>query len=154
MPEEETSLNIDAIARELNARARTHAIGELQSIRARLKGLRRHGTNIFTSQTIKTGWAFHSGARRNYELQFNNGIENAFGETELRHGVAFSFESSRTVPSDGSLERFLPKVRHFNDYMRSCDAVSLAEMRMWECASRIERAMNVLLDKARPISPA
>jgi hypothetical protein len=121
-------LDINAIAQELNTRARTHthAIGELQSIRAELKGLaRRPGTNIFSSQTIHENWAFHHGGRK--ELQFNIGTEDAFAGIELRYGVAFSFELSQTLPS---IDPLIPKVRLFDDYLRGYPE-AFADMRMW-----------------------
>jgi hypothetical protein len=119
-------LDIAAIAQQLNARARTHVIGELQTIRAKLKGLaRRPGTNIFSSRTIHEDWAFHHGGRS--ELQFNIGTEDAFGGIELRHGVAFSFELSQTLTS---IDGLIPKVRLFNDYLRD-HPEAFAGMRMW-----------------------
>jgi hypothetical protein len=88
-------------------------------------------THIFSSQTIKEDWAFHHGARTGYELQFNIGREDTFGGIELRHGVAFSFEASRTLPSpDVFIPKFIPKVRLFNDYMRE-HSEAFADMRMW-----------------------
>ena len=72
--------------RENSSRARTHAIGELQNIRAKLRGLsRRPGSVIFSSQTTHEHWAFHHGGRS--ELQFNIGLEKLSIEHELRHGV-------------------------------------------------------------------
>jgi hypothetical protein len=101
-------------------------IGELQIIRAGLKGqARRPGTNIFRSQTIEEDWAFHYGGRS--ELQFNIGREDVFEGIELRHGVAFSFELSQTLPS---IDVLIPKVRHFDDYLRA-NPEAFAEMRMW-----------------------
>ncbi len=118
--------NIPVIAQELNKRAKMHPFGQLQSIRAKLKGLKhRPGTDIFSSQTIHEDWAFHNGGRS--ELQFNIGIEETFGGTELRHGVAFSFEVSQTLPS---IDVLIPLVRHFNDYLRD-HPEDFADMRMW-----------------------
>jgi hypothetical protein len=86
-------LDITAIAQELNSKANAHAIGQLQTIRAKLKGFaRRPGSNIFSSQTIQSDYAFHHGGRS--ELQFNIGAEEVSGKSELRHGIAFSFELS------------------------------------------------------------
>ncbi len=124
MPDDSALIDIKAIAEQLNIRARTHAIGKLQTIRAELKGFaRRPGTDIFSPQTIHEGWAFHHGGRS--ELQFNIGKE-ADG-TELRHGVAFSFETSRTLPK---IDKLRPHVRLFNDYMQQYPA-RFADMRMW-----------------------
>jgi len=117
-------IDIKAVADQLNMHAKTHAIGELQTIRAKLRGFaRRPGTDIFSPQTIHEDWAFHHGGRS--ELQFNIGKE-ANG-SELRHAVAFSFETSRTLPS---IETLIPKARRFNDYMQLYPS-AYADMRMW-----------------------
>lgn len=110
----DTAFDIAPAAWDLNARAQSHPIGELQSLRAELKGLsRRPGTEIFSVQTIQSHWAFHRGGRT--ELQFNIGLEDVNGREELRHGVAFSFELSQTLPD---IDVLIPKVRLFNDYMQ------------------------------------
>jgi hypothetical protein len=119
-------VNISAIAQELNLRASGHSIGHLQTIRAKLKDFsRRPGSAIFSSQTIHTKWAFHHGGRS--ELQFNIGTENVSGREELRHGVAFSFTLSQTLPS---IDILIPKVRLFNDYVQLYPEL-YADMRMW-----------------------
>ena len=119
------TFNLDAIANELNFRSNAHAIGRLQDLRFKLKGLsRRPGLKIFSSQTIHSRWALHHGGRS--ELQFNIGLEDASGK-ELRHGVAFSFEPSRTLPS---IDVLIPKVRLFNDYIQLYPEL-YADMRMW-----------------------
>ena len=118
--------NIFAIARELNSRAHTYAIGELQNIRAKLKGFsRRPGSAIFSSQTIHEHWAFHHGGRS--ELQFNIGVEKLSSDHELRHGIAFSFELSQALPA---IDVLIPKARLFNDYMQLYPE-HYADMRMW-----------------------
>src|SRR2546426_10431872 len=97
--------DIQVIAHELNSRASAYAIGALQEVRADLKKLgRQPGRDIFTSQTIADEWAFHHGGRS--ELQFNIGMENVSNVTKLRHGVAFSFETSRTLHS---IDILIPK---------------------------------------------
>lgn len=120
------AIDLHAITRELNSRARTHIIGSLQEVRADLKQLARQaGQDIFTSQTIHDEWAFHHGGRS--ELQFNIGVEDISGTAELRHGVAFSFETSRTLPS---IDVLVPKVRLFNEFMRLYSEL-YEDMRMW-----------------------
>ncbi len=120
-------IDIRGIALSLNERADTHAIGDLQTIRAELKGLRKAGSKIFNSKTIFEEWAFHVGARSHSELQFNIGTERPSELTELRHGVAFSFEPSRTQPS---LDGYNDKVHHFDDYI-SGHPEAFGDMRMW-----------------------
>ena len=120
------SLDIPSIARALNAGSYTRDIGTLQDIRARVRGYgRRPSSNIFTSQTIYDGWAFHYGGRT--ELQFNIGVEEGEDGEELRHGVAFSFQLSQSLPS---IDVLVPKVRRFNDYMRA-HSEDYADLRLW-----------------------
>ena len=82
----------------------------------------RPSSDIFTSHTIHPHWAFQYGGRP--ELQFNIGLERVSDADELRHGVAFSFEPSQSLPS---IDVLIQKVRLFNDFMH---------MRMWHHASR------------------
>ncbi|NOT40764.1 MAG: hypothetical protein HOP13_09750 [Alphaproteobacteria bacterium] len=127
-----TKFDIAKIAEEINRRATSHAIGSSQELRVSLKGLsRRPSQQIFTSQTIHDGWAFHLGGRT--ELQFNIGLEEIDGRTEFRHGVAFSFERSQTLPS---IDVLLPKVRRFNDFMR-LNAKLYRDMSSWHFDKRI-----------------
>jgi hypothetical protein len=125
-------LNITRIAEELNERARNHPIGQLQSIRTTIKGFTRQPSkDIFTSQTIHDGWACHHGGRS--ELQFNIGREDPNGYDELRHGVAFSFEPSRTLPT---IDVLVPKVRLFNEYLQMYPD-QFADLRMWHYRDRV-----------------
>lgn len=117
---------IKDIAEQLNTLAHTHAIGNLQIIRAELNGKRRTWKEIFSPQTIHEGWAFHHGGRS--ELQFNIGMEDISGISKLRYGVAFSFEPSRSLPSPD--KALIPKVRIFNDYIDEHPEY-FADMRMW-----------------------
>jgi hypothetical protein len=127
-----SDFDVGPIAHALNARAASYAIGRLQDLRARLRGYsKRPSSNIFTSQTIHPHWAFHYGGRT--ELQFNIGLEEVTGEPELRHGVAFSFEPSQSLPS---IDVLVPKVRLFNDYLRVYPEV-YPDMRMWHYRARV-----------------
>jgi len=120
--DERPAIDIAAIAAELDLRAPAHHIGQLQSLRKELKGLDRLASRkIFGPQTTREDWACHLGGRT--ELQFNIGCE----DDELRHGVAFSFERSRTLPS---IELLVPLVKFFNDYMLA-NAEAFGDMRMW-----------------------
>jgi hypothetical protein len=122
-----SQLDIKAVAQQLNTLAQTHAIGGLQTIRAELRGLkRRPRTDIFSLQTIHEDWASHHGGRS--ELQFNIGREDTFAEIELRHGIAFSFEPSQSLPSP--VDTLIEKVHLFNDYMHLYPE-AFADMRMW-----------------------
>jgi hypothetical protein len=109
-----STLDIPGIAEKLNLLAENHAIGGLQYIRSNIKGLRRRaGTKIFSDQTTTANWAFHHGGRP--ELQFNIGHEVDDGIVKLRHGIAFSFEPSQSLPS---IDVLFPKVKLFNEFIR------------------------------------
>lgn len=119
------SIEMTAIAEELNRRAQSHPVGKLQWHRAELHGMRRACSVIFTGSTINSDFAFHHGGRT--ELQFNVGFEEIDGKRWLRHGVAFSFELSLSLRS---IDVLVPKVRLFNDYMRA-NPLRYADMQMW-----------------------
>jgi len=119
-------LDITAIAEELNAMAPNYEVGRLQEIRTHLKGLSRPPSrSIFSFQTIHEDWAFHLGGRS--ELQYNIGREEISDVVELRYGVAFSLETSRSLPE---IDVLVPKVRLFNEFMRLYPDL-YADMRMW-----------------------
>jgi hypothetical protein len=120
------TLNIAQIAETLNRQAGGYRVGQLQTIRKAMKGFERLPSRaIFTGQTIHDGWAFHHGGRS--ELQFNIGREHTDGADELRHGVAFSFELSQTLPS---IDVLVPKARRFGEYLQMYPD-HFADMRMW-----------------------
>ena len=115
----------DAI-RAIEAAANSHAIGGLQELRARHKGLSRTSRTIFGNRAIENSWLFHWGGRE--ELQFNLGIDRfADGSPAFRAGVAFSFEPSRSLPD---IEILVPKVARFNAYMRE-HSDAFHELAMW-----------------------
>lgn len=124
---EHAPIDIPAVAERLNQLAVAHPIGRLQDIRARLKGLaRRPASTLFTNQSVFPTYAFHIGGRT--ELQFNIGTEEAEdGTPELRHGIAFSLESTQTLPD---IELLFPKVRLFNTYMELYPGL-FPDMAMW-----------------------
>lgn len=120
------ALDIAGVAATLNELASGHLIGQLQDIRKAQKRFeRKPGDKIFSAQTINTDWAFHHGGRT--ELQFNIGREESDAGEVLRHGVAFSFEQSQTLPS---IDVLVPKAGLFNDYLRS-NPEDYSDMRMW-----------------------
>lgn len=105
--------DLHAFAEELNAKAQSYRIGELQKLRVKLHGLkRRPGRDIFTPKTTFDNYAFHHGGRS--ELQFNIGTSDTGGKM-LRYGVAFSFETSQSLPT---IDPLRPKVRLFNKFLQ------------------------------------
>lgn len=119
------SVNIFKVADELNARASAHPIGRLPEIRKQLKGLtRRPGGTLFQKSTTNEYWAFHFGGRA--ELQFNIGLDGSGGKM-LRHGVAFSLETSQSLPE---ITPLIPKVHRFGTYLTQHPA-QFSDMKMW-----------------------
>lgn len=136
------------IAEQLNFQAAGYAIGKLQEIRAQLKGLRRIPSRlIFTPATISDAWAFHLGGRS--ELQFNIGLETLEEVEYLRHGVAFSLETSRTLPS---IDVLIPKIRLFNEFVAdNSEALSGFEMWHWsDGRSPIRSPATIAADLIKP----
>lgn len=106
-------MNIREIANELNNRASGYRMGQFQDLRKDIKGLKKKASSqIFTDQTISSdeGWAFHYGGRK--EIQFNIGLE----KEGLRYGLAFSLETSRSLPDVSEL---FPKILKFNSMVSS-----------------------------------
>ena len=116
-------MTIAKIVAEIERRAQTHEIGRLQEIRKELKGKSRLPCHtIFHDETVKDIYAFHYGGRK--ELQFNIGTEPY---DRIRHGVAFSFESSRALPDPDLL---VPSAKRFNEFLRRLPN-SYPDMSMW-----------------------
>src|SRR6266699_3532624 len=122
-------MSVETLAEQINEAAGAYRVGGLQELRGRLHGRRPRTSKIFTKATVfvdgKDKYAFHDGGRT--ELQFNIGVEEREDQHWLRHGVAFSFERSRTLPDPATL---LPKVRRFNEWLRR-SAAKLQGFKMW-----------------------
>ncbi len=117
--------SLRTIANEVNRAASAYRMGEFQLIRQRIHGLSRSKTRqIFTAQTIRDTYAFHSGGRK--EIQFNIGFEGDAKEY-LRYGLAFSLEPSRTLPEPLMLK---PKILRLNEYI-STNSSELDDLRFW-----------------------
>lgn len=122
-------MTIDAIARELNCASTGHEIGRLPQLRGQLKSQRPASRTIFDGRTIQEDWAFHVGGRS--ELQFNIGLEDPIDGYDLRHGVGFSLERSRSFPDEQALiATLLPKIRRFNDFVAR-EGGRYSDLRMW-----------------------
>jgi hypothetical protein len=134
-------MDLESIIREVEIRAQGREIGRLQSLRKDIKGMvRLPASSIFTAQTtFSPSYAYHHGGRK--ELQFNIGYDR---KGMFRHGVAFSFEPSQTLPRPE--EQLLPSVRRFNEYV-TLNAEQLLDMSMWEWQKGHRR------DSDRPACP-
>lgn len=103
---------LQEIVDEVNTRAADRSIGQLQKLRKELLKLARKPSNRVFGKVHDGRWAISVGGRT--ELQFNIGTEEGLREGDLRYGVAFSFEPSRSLPD---IDGLIPKVRLFNDYL-------------------------------------
>lgn len=132
-------MTIPEIASELNIRSKSYQIGELQKIRKQIKGLsKKASSQIFHLGSISDKWAFHYGGRK--EIQFNISFE----DEGLRYGLAFSLETSRSLPS---LNILYPKVRKFNAMVKE-DPSTFANYKMWNW-----RETRSKITAVKPIHP-
>jgi hypothetical protein len=121
---------LEEILDELNRRSAAHPIGEFQLLRATMKAKRLPRSDsarrIFRSvhKSQAGDYAFHHGGGK--ELQFNVGVEG----TQLRYGVAFSFEPSMSKPWQELSTSLRKKVALFNEFI-AAHAFDFRDMRMW-----------------------
>lgn len=117
----------DLLAR-LNELAPSRRLGGLQALRRDVKGFSRLASRtVFPSAPPDPTWFHHVGGRT--ELQFNVGYDvDDAGARVLRHGLAFSLETSQSVHEP--LRELDAAIAHFNDYVR-VHADELGDMRVW-----------------------
>ena len=114
--------SIQEISQEINSRAKDYKVGGLQQIRKENGGLKRlPSRDLFAYRQVHKDWVSHLGGRK--ELQFNMGRDGDY----LRCGVAFSLESSQSLPS---IEVLIPKIKLFNEYLNE-NSVQFSDLRMW-----------------------
>lgn len=139
-------MNVTMLAEQINEAAAAYRVGALQQLRSKLHGKRARTQKIFSKGTIhdkgEENYAHHDGGRT--ELQFNVGLELRDQQRYWRHGVAFSFERSQTLPDPQILR---PKVGRFNIWVRS-NADALHGFRMWDWGQTrsVDRAPGEILE--------
>jgi hypothetical protein len=128
-------MNITTLTERINEAASAYQIGGLQQFRAKLHEKKPGTFKLFSGQTTFVtdwgGYAFHHGGRT--ELQFNVGIYAA--EKTFRHGVAFSFERTQSLPDP--LNQLGPKVARFNHWVRTSGQL-LKGFKMWHYDPRTD----------------
>lgn len=120
--------SITSVANEINKRIKSHPIGQFQQLRQELHGLQHVPTRkMFSEKSIfeDDGYAFHTGGRT--ELQFNIAFEKIGSDTYLRHGIAFSLQSGRNLPS---IDPLVSKIDRFNEFLQ-IHQDKLSDFRMW-----------------------
>ena len=127
---------LDAIVAELNRRSVDYEVGDLQTIRAHIKGIplpkSRSARRLFgkthkglDGDYASREYAFHY--RGGSEFQFNIGFEP---DNRFRYGVAFSFEPSQSKPWPELSQNLRYKVFRFNEFL-TLNAELFGDMRMW-----------------------
>lgn len=115
-------MTVNELAYEINEKSDEYEIGKLQSIRKEIKGMKKRAVRtIFSQKSIQGDWAFHSGGRS--EIQFNI----AYELEGIRYGLAFSLETSRSLPDISVL---LPKILKLNCLIREYPEF-FSEFKMW-----------------------
>lgn len=108
-------LELQEVVTIINERAKGRPIGGLPEWRKKYRGMTRASTTLFPTGTPEKGYVMHIGARGHGELQFNVGFDWDNDVDKFRHGVAFSLETSRTLPD---ITVLLRKIARFNEYLR------------------------------------
>ncbi len=128
-------MNIATLVKKINQAAPAYQVGGLQQYRAKLHEKKSGTFKLFSAQTTFAkdwgGFAFHHGGRT--ELQFNIGISHA--EKKVRHGVAFSFERTQSLPEP--LKQLGPKVARFNHWVQT-SGILLKGFKMWHYDPRTD----------------
>lgn len=128
-------LTINQIANVINIRSKNFKIGKLQELRKKINKLNRQpGEKIFWDKTIKDGYAFHYGGRK--ELQYNIGKIGI----NYRHGVAFSLERSQSLPDPTTI--LSPKIDRFNEYMSEFYEKKYSDMMLWIWDNNTKKYFN------------
>jgi len=123
--------SIADIVRDLDQRASQYEIGNLQEYRRKIKSLAVLPTRFLFRTANHDNWAHHYGGRE--ELQFNVGYEDVEGDGKrFRHGVAFSFQPSRSLLDIVSLSRKVPR---FNEFIAQ-HLDDLSDFEMWHWSGR------------------
>lgn len=120
-------LTLQQVVMEVNKRAQGRPFGSLPEWRKTHKTIKSLPGTPFYSVPKKEDreYVFHVGGLS--ELQFNLGFENVRGVTIFRHGVAFSLQTTRDLPSIDPLK---PKINRFNEYLRIYPE-AFAGLEMW-----------------------
>lgn len=104
-------MTLHEIVDVINELSVEYKIGKLQHIRKEIKDLQNLPCKtIFANASVFEKYAYHYGGRT--ELQFNIGCDHF---EKFRFGVAFSLESSQSLPDVSIL---YPKIERYNQYFR------------------------------------
>jgi hypothetical protein len=131
-------LTLQQVLTEVNEAARSHRIEGLQEWRRERHGLSKSPSATLFHKAPKPNrkYAFHVGGLS--ELQFNVGFESQNGKDVFRHGVAFSLQTTREMPT---IEPLVPKIARFNEYFRLYPD-AFQGLQMWHWLRKTGRSEN------------
>ncbi len=131
------ALSLLELVTEVNERAHGRPFGGLPEWRKHHKPLKNLPATPFYASLKKEDrkYVFHVGGLS--ELQFNLGFEDVGGEEVFRHGVAFSLQTTRDLPT---IDPLIPKIMRFNEYLRLYPE-AFAGLEMWHWSGD-ERSNN------------
>ena len=131
------ALTLQQVVTVVNERAQGRPFGGLPEWRRAHKGKERlPGTPFYADVKADRDWVFHVGGLT--ELQFNLGFEEVHGVRTFRHGVAFSLQTTRVLPT---IDPLVPKIARFNEYLRIYPD-AFAGFAMWNCSPDGSRGDN------------
>lgn len=128
------ALSLQEVVAEVNERALGRPFGRLPEWRKTHKGMKSlPGTPFYSGlKREDRPYVFHVGGLS--ELQFNLGFEDIDGVTTFRHGVAFSLQTTRDLPT---IDPLVPKIARFNEYLHIYpEAFAGFEMWNWSDGNR------------------
>jgi len=108
------ALTLLQVVTVVNERSLGRPFGGLPEWRKVHKGKKTlPGVPFYSGLDEGRDFVFHIGGLS--ELQFNLGFEDVGGVNTFRHGVAFSLQTTRELPT---IDPLIPKVARFNEYLR------------------------------------
>jgi hypothetical protein len=127
------ALTLQEVVTEVNERARGRPFGGLPEWRKAHKGMKSLPGTPFYSGLKKEdrNYVFHVGGLS--EPQFNLGFEDVGGVTTFRHGIAFSLQTTRDLPSIDPLK---PKIIRLNEYLHIYPE-AFAGLEMWNWSNGV-----------------
>lgn len=132
--EQTRALSLLELVTEVNERAQGRPFGGLPEWRKRHKTIKSLPAKPFYSGLKREDrqYVFHVGGLS--ELQFNLGFEDIGDDTVFRHGVAFSLQTTRDLPT---IDPLIPKITRFNEYLHLYpDSFTGLEMWHWTAGDR------------------
>jgi hypothetical protein len=126
------TLTLLEVVTAVNERAQDRPFGGLPEWRKEHKEKKTlPGTPFYSGLDTGRDYVFHVGGLS--ELQFNLGFEPVHGINTFRHGVAFSLQTTRELPT---IDPLVPKIARFNEYLHIYPDAFVG-FEMWNWSDRV-----------------